>query len=222
MSSTNRGRTRNRKDNYPTPKWAVRRLFEAVQLPIMGDWLEPCAGDGAIIRAVDEICRKDQMILHPIWTALEIREKACEKLKALDVMAQVFVHHGDALKLIEKDGGKLEFSVCITNPPFLRAKEFIEACIPICGHVVMLLRLNFLSSQERYELMTHYTPDIYILPNRPSFFRKRVLNKKTKKLSKKPRDVTDSIEYAWFHFHPNASGKWQLLNQTPAEERKLR
>jgi len=67
MSATGRGRERDEHDFYETPAWCVHRLLEAVpQLP-GGAWLEPCAGKGAIIRAVNEV-RKDP--IH--WTAVEI------------------------------------------------------------------------------------------------------------------------------------------------------
>ena len=49
---------RRDRDYYPTPSWCVRALLETVDLPT-GTWLEPTAGDGAIIRAVDEYRHHD-------------------------------------------------------------------------------------------------------------------------------------------------------------------
>jgi hypothetical protein len=74
-------------------------------------------------------------------------------------------------------------------------------------HVIMLLRLNFLASEERSEFMQRTRPDVYVLPNRPSF----VLAGKT-----------DSIEYAWFHWHKNSTGIVRVLPTTPIEERRTR
>ena len=54
---------------FPTPAWAVHRLLDRIELPD-GPILEPCAGYGAIIRAVES---------HPstkrrrLWHAFEIR-----------------------------------------------------------------------------------------------------------------------------------------------------
>lgn len=54
MSATGRSDVRRLDDFYATPAWCVRRLLEGVNPP-GGLWLEPCAGDGAIIRAVEEM-----------------------------------------------------------------------------------------------------------------------------------------------------------------------
>ena len=67
MSATGRSSVRKDYDNYPTPAWCVRRLLERVDLP-GGTWLEPAAGDGAIVRAV-------RAARHDVdWIAVEIRE----------------------------------------------------------------------------------------------------------------------------------------------------
>jgi hypothetical protein len=74
------------------------------------------------------------------------------------------------------------FSVAITNPPFRLAQDFIDACLTCSDTVVMLLRLNYLASKSRWAFMSQHTPDVYVLPSRPSF----------------TGGGTDSIEYAWF------------------------
>jgi hypothetical protein len=52
VSATKRGSgVRTPDDAYETPAWCVQRLLEKLQLP-GGNWLEPGAGDGAIIKAV--------------------------------------------------------------------------------------------------------------------------------------------------------------------------
>ena len=74
----------------------------------------------------------------------------------------------------------------------------------------MLLRLNFLGSQERSDYLREHMPDIYVIPNRPSF----------------TGGKTDSIEYAWFvwskynDYGKNSSGKIVILETTPANIRK--
>jgi hypothetical protein len=72
----------------------------------------------------------------------------------------------------------------------------------------MLLRLNFLGSSVRAQFMRSHTPDVYVLPNRPSF----------------TGNGTDSIEYTWFVWrHGNAGraeGKLTLLSETPLAERQ--
>jgi hypothetical protein len=48
MSSTGRSAVRREADYYPTPSWVTRAILQ--HLPIAGSVLEPCAGDGAIVR----------------------------------------------------------------------------------------------------------------------------------------------------------------------------
>ena len=98
------------------------------------------------------------------------------------------------------------FDVVITNPPFSDAEAFLRRSLELADHVVLLLRLNFLASAKRAELMRERAPDVYVLPNRPSFDGKG----------------TDSIEYAWFHWpaRRRRSGRIQVLPCTPASERR--
>lgn len=205
MSSTKRGRARNRHDTYPTPGWAVRRLLEAVELP-NGRWLEPCAGDGAIIAAVNG--RMDPTKIE--WEAHEIRKAPIGKLAGTGT--NVDAYQGDFLELadfMKIDGAtnREAYAVAITNPPFLLAMEFIDRCRFLATHTVMLLRLNFLASEKRADFMRTSTPDVYVLPNRPSFI---------------GGGKTDSIEYAWFHWWPGAEGKLTVLASTDKLERVKR
>lgn len=157
-------------DNYVTPGWCVRRLMEQVTFA-SGEWLEPCAGAGAIIRATG---RKDA-----IWTAWEIREEERHSLCAVVPPERVVI--GDFLGAHRAFADK-RYSVAITNPPFRLAQQFIDACLTCADTVVMLLRLSYLASISRWEFMTTRTPDVYVLPNRPSFVDGR----------------TDATEYGWF------------------------
>lgn len=194
MSSTNRGRQRVRADNYPTPAWCVRRILEETNLPA-GNWLEPCAGEGAIIRAVN---RQRQDVS---WTAVEIRQEACRDLLTLHAVDSVCAN------FLTLPPPPHPYAVTITNPPFILAMQFVQACQAVSQHVVMLLRLNFLASEARSDFMRSTRPDVYVLPNRPSFVR---------------GGQTDSIEYAWFHWHPESQGVLRVLPTTPAAERKRR
>lgn len=204
MSSTKRGGQKSEADFYPTPAWCTRRLLERLRLP-EGDWLEPGAGDGALIRAVSE---KRQDIR---WTALELREECAPRLKLPSVkdiiITDKFVEPGvpEEKKPLY---GRL-FDVAFGNPPFSLAMPFIHESLRYCDNVVFLLRLNYMGSEERNAWMKDHMPDIYILPNRPSF---------------RGDGQTDSIEYAWYHWNKNnlrrTDGKVTLLGLTSAKERK--
>lgn len=192
MSSTNRGGQRIENDVYSTPAWCVHRLLEALPLPAgqWGQWLEPAAGEGAIIQAVNEI----RLVPPPDWMAIEIREGAgAGALVPRCRMGQDF--------LTWKPAGR--FAVAITNPPYSLAQEFIGHAMLMAETVVMLLRLDFLGSERRAPFLQVQEPSVYVLPNRPSFVGGK----------------TDSCEYAWFVFGALARGEIRVLATTPREVR---
>ena len=200
MSSTNRGGVRSPADFYPTPAWCVARLLEATDLP-GGHWLEPCAGDGAILRAVNAV-RGDLR-----WSAVELRP-ACAPALRQALGPQGRLHTGSlfsAQDFLAQDPA----SVLITNPPFRLAREVLALGLAQDATVVLLLRLNFLASAGRAEQMRRHAPDVYVLPNRPSFA---------------GGGRTDSVEYGWFVWprgqRERSSGSLQVLAPTPARERR--
>ena len=76
-----------------------------------------------------------------------------------------------------------EVDLILTNPPFSLAKEFIEHSMSCSTTVIMLLRINFLGAQSRYDFWQQFVPDgLFILSKRPSFTGKG----------------TDATDYAWF------------------------
>ncbi len=93
----------------------------------------------------------------------------------------------------------------MTNPPYGSAEQFLTVGLDVAAHVVLLLRLNFLASARRAHLMRSRPPDVYVLPNRPSFSGRG----------------TDSVEYAWFHWGPGTRdrGSIVVLPPTAVEER---
>lgn len=203
MSSTNRGKQRAEADFYPTPHWCVDRLLQKLKLP-SGLWLEPGAGNGDIIRAVSAT-RTDIN-----WAASELRPECAQVLRraAPDIVVRIGNFLGQEAADFELTGEK--FDVAIGNPPFRHAIAFVRHALTMADHVVLLLRLNFLGSQERADFMRETGPDIYILPDRPSF---------------EGDGDTDSIEYAWFHWSSytmggDGGGAWHMLDSTPLEVRK--
>jgi hypothetical protein len=194
MSSTKRNSaSRLKSDAYQTPLWCTRLLLEVLHLP-GGRWLDPGAGEGAIIRAVQSE-REDVA-----WTALDIRDCVLE-LGDMGEIEEVTVADFHTWQPEKR------FDVAITNPPYSRAMSFIENSFIHAEHVVMLLRLNFLSSAARAPFMRRYVPDVYVLPNRPSF----------------TGGGTDSIDYAWFHWGAHRedrdTGSLQVLRPLSKKER---
>jgi len=187
VSSTNRGSERRVDDAYETPAWCVRRLLEVWQ-PREGELVEPCCGSGQIVR-----CLPDRF-----WHTYDVR-----------LVVPVATHHVtedflDCRGVIGAD----RIAAVITNPPFSLAEEFIRHCDELfrTADLVFLLRLNFLGSAGRLKLWRDVgTPDVFVLPNRPSF----------------TGGKTDSCEYAWFIFRREYrdAGIVKILAETPQAER---
>lgn len=169
MSSTGRGGERHPQDFYATPSWCTRRLLEALPLP-GGVWLEPCAGEGDIIKAVNEV-RTDVT-----WLANELREECMSSIFSAGNVRNLTI--GDILTANLPDA-----RVCITNPPFGIAQQVMEKLLGRYEHLIFLQRVNWLAG-PRADLFRKIRPSLYVLPNRPSFV----------------NGTTDSTEYGWFVF----------------------
>lgn len=205
MSSTNRGSDRAEADFYQTPDWCVQRLVEKLGLP-GGKWLEPGAGEGDLIKAMGRGC--------VYWTALELREECRANLEKIQPPVEIIITDKFIDPSVPEDQKPLHgrhFDVAFGNPPYSLAIEFIQESLKYCDIVVMLLRLNFLSTRSRAPFMQEHTPDVYVLPDRPSF----------------TGHGTDSSEYAWFVWDksklPGDPGLVVVLNTTsPAEKQAAR
>ena len=105
----------------------------------------------------------------------------------------------------------------VTNPPFSIAKEFIVHALTHCNEVYMLLRLNFLGSQERKGFWIENEPKaLFVLSERPNFVRSLKCTKcNYRELipieqaysivcpichSRVKSGSSDSCEYAWFYW----------------------
>jgi len=167
---------------YETPAWATRLIIHALygrspDVPRSQLWLEPCAGNGLIVRA----CREAGV--GPTWEMVEHVERcrpALEVSAAGDVVWIGDFFTSPAATTPAFAGPP--FDVVIMNPPFSRASEFVERCLPLSNRVIVLLRLNWLGSEKRAGFLHEHMPDVYVLPNRPSF----IVGKQT-----------DATEYGW-------------------------
>lgn len=196
MSAKGRGSEVVPSEFYPTPAWCVRRILEALPLP-GGRWLEPSAGDGAIMRAVNEV-RSDVE-----WCAVEIREECRAGLLALTPLVTIadFVRAPECF-----DPG---CQVAILNPPFSLALPFVDRLLTMRSvrWIVMLQRTNWLESEGRNAFLRQFTPDLYVLPNRPSF------------IGDGTTDATSYAWYVWSSHHAGRDGKLTILPTTSDEER---
>jgi hypothetical protein len=153
LSATNRGASRRPQDFYETPAW----LTEAI-IPILREHLypiedprtlEPAAGQGAILRVLEEAFPNAVIDSGDIGTGQ-------------DFLTYPYDPHYDLI---------------ITNPPYSLALEFIQRAMAFRhfhhhNHhpvICMLLRVNFLGAQKRARWLREHTPSIYVSPRRPDF-----------------------------------------------------
>ena len=220
MSSTARGRARENLDFYPTPAWAVDLILDRLG-PVMGNVLEPAAGDGAIIkRLLARGLAPDQI------EAIEIDPGRADIVRGL-------VPHVSCEDFTTITNGS-PYDLIITNPPFALAESFARTMINLTaglGTAALLLRLNWLGSQERAAFHRAHPADIFLLPKRPEFTASMSCSAKKSGCAYKetlpieaprPRtcplcnsrttcSTTDSIEYAWFVWGPGHGGRWEIL-----------
>jgi hypothetical protein len=219
MSATNRKKkTPNKEENtkraendfYPTPEWAIHRFLEKAEWRFpKGVWLEPCAGTGAIIKAMRTANIKNN--LTP-FCAVELQAGLTDALLAIPGVLDAHTCNFLEWDFVKenKTASVEKIDAIITNPPYSLAFDMIKHSLNQTDSVYMLLRLNFLASETRSGWMKENTPDVYVLPNRPSFRGKG----------------TDACEYAWFCWDKHTTGKITILDSTPknvrlAEKRKL-
>lgn len=209
MSATNRSDVRRADDFYSTPEWCVDALGTVFSFG--PSCLDPCAGTGAIMRAVAKT--------YTMAMGLELDQARADQCGASCCDALERQHWPDVYSIV-------------TNPPYSLAMEFVtKALQQECdGGVAMLLRLSWLASRERREFHLGHRADVYVLSKRPSF----VMDLKWKHsrcpviiqdLKNKPRCEmesghvggcmklgTDAAEYAWFVWGGSlGGGHWRLL-----------
>jgi len=166
---------RDPQDFYRTPTYATEKLLELEQFE--GTIWEPACGDGAI----------SKVLIENGYSRFNIY--------STDLFDHGYGHSGiDFLKVKNNS----TYDNVITNPPYKYAQEFIEKGLEVANKkVVMLLKLNFLEGQKRYEFFKR-TPlkNIYVFSKRLSF-------DKGKEKSK----GNGLLAYAWYVWEKEYSGK---------------
>ncbi len=203
MSSAGRGpRLGGPQDNYATPTWCVDRLLDR-WTPRVGIAVEPACGDGRIIEAVTDRITKGT--IH--WVAVDVRPEAIAQVVAKNLTPSAYVF--DFLRA-DIDAAGNDVDTVITNPPYILAEQFIVQARRLYpkAEIVMLLRMGFLESESRVDFYKQIgAPDLYVLPNRPSFTN---------------TGKTDSAAYSWFIWppQPRQVGTVQILPLTSMAKRK--
>jgi len=178
-------------DFFPTPDWAIAPVATA----IMGSVLDPCAGNGSILRYFRDLGHH----VYGFDINPNVIDVACD-----DIPIGIRDALGPEPWIIPGRPHWHQYSSIVTNPPYKLAAEFVERAnserTRVGCDVWMLLRLGFLGSRSRRELHERYPADVYVLEKRPSFG-----------LNKRGKRGTDACEYAWFHWGDHTGGRYTIL-----------
>ena len=174
-------------DFYPTPKETIDSLIATLNkydITLGKRILEPCAGDGALIRPIWQGCGQ------PDIQAYDIDESHMPQLQQLAYEGDLLCYGVmDVLNTTPKE--ITFFNTIITNPPFSISQEILEHLLEIRENapmnakpkIIILQRLGFLGSQKRHQFWNKYPPNaVWALSKRPSF----------------TGQGTDAHEYGWF------------------------
>lgn len=208
MSATNRGSPRMKFDWYRSPAWTLLRFLDEHALSGAGTrFVEPGAGDGILIRALDT-WRERRRLSRVQWDAWEIDEQhrtILETTGARVHMRDFFTAHIPATL----------YDVALGNPSYELAESVYRHCRAIARQVVLLLPLDFLGSAERQPMFAQDMPNIYVLPQRPTF----VVSNKIDVDGKPTTTTSDAQVYAWFHWpeQRQPTGKTRILGLTPGD-----
>ena len=180
-------------DYYPTPAWMTRALCRR---ELLHGVLEPCVGDGSIVRALcgpaladdfapDVVATND---VNPAWAADH----------HLDATARV-----TWVKLCPRPYRAGCPYWVVTNPPFNLADEIVPLAIEHAPCVAMLLRLSWLEPTEaRARFLEQHPPTRLIVMPRHDF---------------RGNGSTDSVTSAWFIW--NAGGGRKGIDVVTKAER---
>lgn len=233
MTATKRGpRGGEGADFFPTPAWCVRRLVDATQGLFARRMaaLEPAFGDGAIVRAITDYTRGDHF-----WTGNDLRP-----YDHCGLINRAYCGDYLATSLI---GGAHDLA--ITNPPFSLVLPFAQKMCAEADWAIVLTREAWRGGNAAGRAwLRQHQPDVYRLPNRPSFAasitctNRKLCGYKLMCVLDAPwarqcpdcgakcmRTTSDSAEYAWLvwgpHSHRGKPGAVSLLAETPKAERRV-
>jgi len=127
-------------DDYPTHPLNVEALLLYEDFGKRSDVLEPCVGDGNIAKTL---------------------EKHGHKVTGFDIQERKGIYGEKGINFLTY---KKKHDYLITNPPFRFATHFIIHGISIIKKkMAMLLRLDFLTSMQRYKNIYAQTPPSRVL-----------------------------------------------------------
>lgn len=180
MSQVKSTYERKKNDFYPTPSWVTHALLPHLPRETIKTIWEPACGDGAMVRAIEEIWPETE-----VW-GTDI-DPLNEKFGTTDFLStphnfstNIYVDMVDAI---------------ITNPPYDKAHDFIERALALCpeAFVCMLLRVDYDSAKTRRRLFADCA----------SWRKKVVLTKRIKWFDGPASPSEKHAWYIWGRRHEN-------------------
>lgn len=146
--------TRDRVDNdfYATNPKAVEMLFEAEPFNV-GDYLEPCVGQGHISNKIKELVPDARM------SSIDLIDRGYPEV----IVADFLDYKSD-----------MRWDYIVTNPPYSLGKEFAEKSLSLLregGKLAMFMKIQFLEGEKRRQFYKDNPPKaIYVFTKRMATF----------------------------------------------------
>lgn len=181
VTGTAHGVLLERKDDlYETPPEAVHALLKAERLPSVV-W-EPACGPGAIVRVL---------------------RAARYTVIATDLVDYASPDQDEAgVDFLMEWHAPLLAEAIVTNPPFKNAEVFVTHALKLCPKVIMLLRLAFLESERRSDILDN-----------GRLARVHVFRKRLPMMHRAGWDgprASSALAFAWFVWDRDHSGPTEL------------
>lgn len=166
-SKVNQGQ-RKKGDFYQTPYSMTEQILERMYLRPQDSILEPASGAGAITKVIKSFYPKNRLI------SSDINRQVCN----WDFLTHNFEE---------------KFDWVITNPPYSLADDFIRKAKRVGKKVLMLLPLNYLQGQRRYqEEIFNTLNSIYIFTRMPML---------SEEIREDGKYKTGMQAYAWYYWN---------------------
>jgi hypothetical protein len=184
-TQSSRAKTADRgNDLYETPPVAVHALLRCEDLPQM-IW-EPACGPGSIART------------------LRAAGKTVIASDLVDYESPDQDHAG--WDFLFEQSAPLGVEAIVTNPPFKNANEFAAHALTLCPRVVMLLRLAFLESTRRSQILDGGAlARVHVFKNRLP-----MMHRDGQGIAPTDKQSSSALAFAWFVWDRNHSGPTEL------------
>lgn len=186
----------------------IAPLLDVLPLP-GGLWIEPCAGDGALIRHVERWRRENGAIQVTAWIAVDIRESSPLREYCTTLGRRCAVFDGCDFTAWEPPDrrDRIGASVVITNLPWYGWEPIVDRAFELFpnAHVVGLSCMRELQNDGgRADWHLEHPADLYVCHGRQRF---------SAETAGYPHPV------AWFHWPPGQrdrtdGARWRMLPRT--------